>query len=305
MGIRNILRFYFRKLLLRFQSENHKILTLHANQILRANLSNSGINQLSQTEFQVFSQYGEDGIIQYLVNSIEIPNKVFIEFGVEDYTESNTRFLLTNDNWKGLVLDGSSRNIKFIKQDNIYWRHNLTANCTFITTANINDSFRNAGIEGDIGLLSIDIDGNDYWIWEEINVVNPRIVIVEYNSVLGPNLKITTPYNPSFVRGQAHHSNLYFGASIAALCDLASRKGYYFIGSNLNGNNAFFIRNDIRVPFQKKSANEGYVKSQFRESRNEKGQLTFVSGDDRLKQISHLEFFELDSKKNIVLNEIL
>jgi hypothetical protein len=303
--MRNILKFYFRKLLLRLQSEDHKILALSANQVLKANLSDKGITQLSQTEFQVFSQYGEDGIIQFLINRIEIPNKVFIEFGVEDYTESNTRFLLTNNNWTGLVLDGSPRNIKFIRQDNIYWRHNLTAECTFITKNNINDSFTKAGIQGDIGLLSIDIDGNDYWIWDAINVVSPRIVVVEYNSVLGPTLKITTPYDPSFVRSRAHHSNLYFGASLGALCDLATRKGYYFIGSNLNGNNAFFIRNDIQVPFEKKSAAEGYVKSQFRESRNEKGQLTFVAGNERLKQISHLEFFDLDSNRNVALEKIL
>jgi hypothetical protein len=268
-------------------------------------MSGGGVKELQQAEFKVFSQYGEDGIIQYLVNSIEIPSKVFVEFGVEDYTESNTRYLLVNNNWRGLVLDGSNLNIKFIKSDDIYWRYNLDAVRSFITKENINESLTRAGCTGDIGLLSIDIDGNDYWIWNEINVISPRIVIVEYNSVLGPDLKITVPYDPNFVRTQAHYSGLYFGCSLAGLCDLASRKGYYFIGCNSNGNNAFFIRNDLKAPFPTKSAAEGYVKSEFRESKNKSGQLTYLAGDSRLAEIRRLEFYDIDQKKNVVLSEAL
>lgn len=236
---------------------------------------------------------------------MEIPNKVFIEFGVEDYTESNTRFLLVNNNWRGMVLDGSALNIKFIREDPIYWRHNLTAVYSFITRDNINDSIRNAGFSGDVGLLSIDIDGNDFWIWEAITAVSPRIVVIEYNSVLGPVLKVTVPYDPSFVRGKAHYSYLYFGASLAALCDLGSRKGYYFVGCNSIGSNAFFIRNDLKTPLQKKLPQEGYVESQFRDSRDRRGHLNFTSGDDRLKMIKDQEFFDLNSSERVALSKIM
>jgi hypothetical protein len=304
MYIRNLLKHYFRKILFRLQSENHKALTLLANQVLKSNIGND-IKELRQSEFRVFSQYGEDGIIQYLVNCIDIPTKIFVEFGVEDYIESNTRYLLVNNNWQGLILDGSALNVKFIRRDDIYWRHNLEAVRSFITKENINASLTGAGITGDIGLLSIDIDGNDYWIWNEINVISPRIVIVEYNSVLGPELKVTVPYDPNFVRTKAHYSGLYFGSSLAALCDLASKKGYYFIGCNSNGNNAFFIRNDLKVPFSAKTAAEGYVKSEFRESRSQSGKLTFLAGDSRLTEISHLQFYDLGQKKNVLLREAL
>ena len=93
---------------------------------------NSIPTSIEKSEFRVFSQWGEDGIIQALVRSIEIERKIFIEFGVQDYTESNTRFLLVNNNWSGLVIDGSLKNINYIKQDKIYWQHNLKAEYAFI-----------------------------------------------------------------------------------------------------------------------------------------------------------------------------
>jgi hypothetical protein len=119
---------------------------------------------IHDAEFKVFSQFGDDGIIQYLVNIADIPNKTFIEFGVGNYTESNTRFLLANDNWTGLVMDSSEKNIRYIQRDAIYWRHDLTAVSAFVDRENINQLFTDNGFVGEIGLLSIDIDGNDYWI---------------------------------------------------------------------------------------------------------------------------------------------
>ena len=131
--------------------------------ILIGSIKNKGIvNNLIEVEFKVFSQFGEDGIIQYLINSIPIENKIFIEFGVENYKESNTRFLLINNNWKGLLIDSDEKSINSIKNDDIYWKHDIKAVCEFITKENINSIFSSNGFEGDIGLLSIDIDGNDY-----------------------------------------------------------------------------------------------------------------------------------------------
>src|SRR5687767_11515119 len=152
------------------------------------NSQRGSIRSLHEVEFQVFSQWGDDGIIQYLISKIDIPNKTFIEFGVENYKESNTRFLLINNNWSGLVIDGSKNNIDFIKQDIISWGFDIHAKHAFITKENINEllsEFINKGYDSEIGLLSIDIDGNDYWIWNEIKVVNPIIVVVEYNAVFG------------------------------------------------------------------------------------------------------------------------
>src|SRR5258708_2020261 len=169
---------------------------------------------LRDAEFKVFSQFGDDGIIQYLTHRLAPLPDSFVEFGVGNYRESNTRFLLLNNNWRGLVLDEDEASIRFIQQDEIYWRHTLTARQAFITRENIDELLGHAGLGGEIGLLSIDIDGNDYWVWEKITIIDPVIVIIEYNSVLGPNLAVTIPYQPRFARHRAHYSGLFWGASL-------------------------------------------------------------------------------------------
>jgi hypothetical protein len=244
--------------------------------------------RLRETEFKVFSQWGDDGIIQYLIHQVPLPNDTFIEFGVESYEESNTRFLLMNNNWRGLVMDGNPANIDHIRQGEISWRHDLTAKAAFITRENINDLIVEAGFRGPVGILSIDIDGNDYWVWEAIAVVNPAIVIVEYNAVFGPDRAACVPYDPHFVRSRAHWSNLFWGCSLAALCALAERKGFAFVGCNSNGNNAYFVQRGLASNLRELRPREGFVASRFRDSRDPEGRLTFVSGDARFALISDL-----------------
>lgn len=240
------------------------------------------INSLADVEFSVFSQFGDDGIIQWLIHRIPNLSKTFVEFGVEDYQEANTRFLLVNDNWRGLVMDGSSRNIGAIRQDPISWRHDLQSTHAFITAENIDQLLLNHGFKEDIGLLHIDIDGNDYWVWRGITATRPAITIVEYNSVFGAEREITVPYDPTFNRTTKHSSNLYFGASLPALCELARSKGYDFVGSNSAGNNAYFVRSDLRHGLKPLTAAEGYVVSKFAESRDTKGRMTYLRGEKRL-----------------------
>ena len=234
-------------------------------------------DQIRAAEFAVYSQWGEDGIVQHLLRHVPISQKVFVEFGVENYLEANTRFLMVKDNWAGLVMDGSQQNIDFVRQDDISWRFDLKAQQAFITRENINDLIRANGISGEIGLLSIDIDGNDYWVWEAIDVVTPAIVIVEYNHRFGSERAVAVPYVADFQRTKAHHSNIYYGASLAALCKLGSRKGYAFVGCTMAGNDAFFVRRDLKpdaLPELTPAA--GFVQGKFREARDEKGRLAFL-----------------------------
>lgn len=246
-----------------------------------------------RAEFRVFSQWGEDGTIQYLLERVPIERPVFVEFGVENYTESNTRFLLTNNRWSGLVIDGSAENIDYIRRDPIYWAANLKAEQAFITKDNINELLSSNGIAGDIGLLSVDIDGNDYWVWQAIDTIAPRIVICEYNSQFGPTAEVTTPYDAAFVRDTAHFSKIYYGASIRALCSLAARKGYSLVASNSAGNNVFFVRNDLLGSLPVLSPEQAYRRAQFREYHDENGQLTFDDFETRLRKISHLSLYDL------------
>jgi len=260
--------------------------------------------EIANTEFRVYSQWGEDGIIQHLINKIEIPNKIFVEFGVENYTESNTRFLLQNDNWSGLVIDGSEKNIEYIKNDPIYWRYNLKAYEAFITKENIDNLIKQNGITGDIGLLSVDIDGNDFWVWRAIECISPRIVVCEYNSHFGDTHTISVPYDESFVRSEKHYSYIYYGASIAALEFLGKEKGYTLVASNEAGNNIFFIRDDLMGNFKAVTAKEAYHSAQFREARNQEGALTFDSFHENCKIISQEQMVDVSNNKLITLGDL-
>lgn len=272
--------------------------------IERRQLSRMALSDLKEAEYKVFSQWGEDGIVQHLIHSIAIENPVFVEFGVQDYTESNTRYLLINDNWRGLVLDGGEDNIAYIKKDPVYWRYNLKAECAFIDRDNVNLIIKECGLFGDIGLLSVDIDGNDYWVWKSIDVISPRIVICEYNSIFGPIERISVPYSPSFIRTESHYSNLYYGASISALTELAKSKGYSLVGGNKAGNNVFFVRADLMGQLTECSPQDAYVESNFRESRDRKGKFSYLSMDHRLKLIKDLPMINVDNMKEYKIKHI-
>ena len=172
------------------------------------------VTDLAQVEFRVFSQFGDDGIVQYLTRRLAPPDS-FVELGAEDYTEAATRLLLLKDNWRGLIVDSSPEHMSAVRGDELYWRHDLTTVEAFVTAENVEELLARRTF-GEIGLLSIDLDGNDYWVWEAVTA-EPAIVVVEYNSVFGGERRVVVPYAPGFERTQAHWSNLYWGASLPAL----------------------------------------------------------------------------------------
>jgi hypothetical protein len=264
------------------------------------------VQSLQEVEFKVFSQWGEDGIIDWLIERTSIPHNLhtFVEFGVESYREANTRFLLENRNWRGLVMDGSEDALTALKRDPLFWQYNLKANAAFITRENINDLLLGAGFSGDIGLLSVDIDGVDYWVWEAIDVISPIICICEYNAVLGDLHAISVPYDPYFMASSSHYSGLYLGASIAALRHLADRKGYKFLGTTLAANDAFFVRQDYAHCFEGALRSHIALPSKFRCARDQHGQLSYVGGLDRLNLISHLPVVKVGTGEVVKLSDL-
>lgn len=284
--------------------ETFKVLQNQARQLAEQNKLKQDIKSLGEVEFQAFSQRGEDGILQYIIGRIEIPNRIFIEFGVEDYTESNTRLLLMANSWSGLVIDGDAANVRFIKEDFIYWKYDITALHSFITKENIDTLITSYTSCRDIGLLSVDIDGNDYWVWEAIVSVSPRIVVCEYNSAFGPSKKVSVPYDSGFVRGRAHYSELYWGASLAAFCSLAEKKGYDFIGTAEAGVNAFFVRKDCSAPFRKFTPEAGFRESQNRDSKDRNGRLSFLRHGERLDIIKEMPVVDVISGQSHSIREL-
>ena len=283
-------------------SDKNKVLI--ANNIISSKKTLNSIYDLGDVEFSCFSQWGEDGIINWLISKIPSIPKKFIEFGVENYQESNTRLLLYLHNWQGLVIDSSDDHIKDIKTQEISWRYQLNAVCSHITKDNINKLLQNNKMTSDIGLLSIDIDGNDYYVWQSIDIIKPVIVVVEFNAVLGDIHSITVPYKSDFFRQKAHYSNLYFGASLRALINLGKNKGYTFIGTNTNGVNAFFIRNDFASEITSLLSSVSAYPSMIREARGVDGNLMLLGGLDRFEIIKDCQFFNLLTKESTNIQKL-
>ncbi len=281
-----------------------KQLLLQALNAAKANRTLGHLPSLDQAEFCAFSQWGEDGIIDWLVERLPGIPQSFVEFGVTDYRESNTRLLLQLRNWRGLVIDGSSSHIGNIRSQDIYWRYELTATCAFIDKDNINTLLADTGFRGEIGLLSVDIDGNDYWVWQAIEVVNPVIVICEYNAVLGDVYSLSVPYDPAFQRTRAHHSNLYFGASLQAMIALGKCKGYTFVGTTSTGCNAFFVRNDRALSVIDALGSVLSYPSRVREHRDIKSCLLFTSGLERSCVIENLPLVNTETSASTTLAQL-
>jgi hypothetical protein len=191
---------------------------------------------------KVFSQNDEDGIIEEIFKRIGAGKRTFIEFGVETGKECNTVKLLL-EGWRGLWIDSDATAITEIRRTLSTYLGSGALNLrqAMVNAENINGLFEQAGMLGEIDLLSIDIDFNDYWVWKAIEVVKPRVVVIEYNATLRPPLSLVVPYSPS---GQWDGTN-YFGASLEALVKLGKTKGYSVVGCNFSGANAFFVRDDL------------------------------------------------------------
>lgn len=252
--------------------------------------------QAEDAEFRVFSQFGDDGILQYILRRVDIMSRTFVEFGVESYAESNTRFLAEGFGWTGWAFDVTDNHIHFVRDSGLSWRQGIRASVARIDAENVNEVFTAAGVEAGLSLLSIDVDGIDYWIWRALSVVEPRIVVVEYNSMFGPDLKVTVPYDPSFDRASAHFSHLYFGASLSALCALAHSKGYILVASNAAGVNAFFVRADVAGELRPLRPADVWRRSVVRESRAPDGSLTHLDPHiEGLALLKDLPLLNLDT----------
>lgn len=279
-------------------------LILQASLLARDNRSRTALPGLHEAGFAAFSQWGEDGMLDWLIERLPGIPRSFVEFGVGDYRESNTRLLLQLRNWRGLVIDGSAAHIADIRSQELYWRHELTALQSFIDRDNINTLIAAGGMRGEIGLLSVDIDGNDYWVWQAIDVVQPAIVVAEFNAVFGDRHALTVPYRADFQRGRAHHSQLYFGASLPALFKLGRSKGYRFIGTGLFGCNGFFIREDLVDKVLPALEGIWAFPTRAREARDEQGQLLFTIGAARATTIATMPVVDFANSREVALGEL-
>ncbi len=197
--------------------------------------------RLEKFGYSCYSQHDEDGIIQEIIRRTEGGPKTFVEFGAGDGMENNT-LLLLKQGWSGLWIDAGAENAFSIRNrfEGSIQSGTLTFLEKMITRENINELI-GSRYQGEIGFLSVDVDGNDYYIWESISVISPRIVAIEYNAKFPPPIKWSITYDPEHVWDGSD----YMGASLAAIADLGCRKNYQLVGCNINGTNAFFVRKDL------------------------------------------------------------
>lgn len=260
---------------------------------------------LRDSEFRVYSQWNEDGILNFMTRHLHIPNRTFVEIGVEDYRECNSRFLAEHGNWSGLAIDGGASHARFIKNSGLDWRFGVRPVCAFVTAENINDLIADHGLAGDIGLLSIDVDGVDYWLFDAVSIVQPRIVVVEYNALFGPVATVTVPYDPGFTWDRAHWSKMYHGASLAALVHLADAKGYDFVGCESHGVNAFFVRRDLVHDLERGDAVRDFVPSRFPVGRSQRGEIDiWKSPAEKLSTLQDLPLFDVFSRETVRVGDI-
>ena len=199
---------------------------------------------LTGAEFKVFSQNGEDGVIAEIFRRIGTTDRYFVEFGIGNGSEGNCVFLADVLGWSGLFMEGSGTHYSGLQRK--YANRDAVATVQAVVRPDtINALFRAADVPETFDLLSIDIDGNDYWVWEALAAFSPRVVVVEYNGLLSNDACLVQPYNPH----SAWEGTDFYGASLGALRSLAKRKGYVLVHTELSGTNAFFVQDELAVHF--------------------------------------------------------
>jgi len=218
--------------------------------MLYRNQDGQGHSPLSSYGFNNFSQFEEDGILLYIFARIGETNRKVLELGAGSARECMASNLIINHNWEGFLVDGSEKNqkmgLEFFKNF-----HNTSISqpeflVRWITAENVNEICRDFEISGEIDLLSIDIDGNDYWVLEALDRVSPRVIVLELQNAIPPNHSVTRPYLSDFdLHNYSGIERSFRGASISAFDRLLKGRGYMLIGTTNNGVNAFFVKSDI------------------------------------------------------------
>lgn len=212
---------------------------LHSSELLRLELLKNS-NSLNKKEQKIYSQHGEDGIILEIFKRIGMTNQKFFEFGAGDDYENNTIILLSQG-WSGIWVDGGAKNIEALKNNfsKTSARDRIMIKQDILTSKNINEFIKQNNIDNDIDFISIDIDGNDYYVWKAMNI-KPRAICVEFNSSFPPSTYFLDEERETF-----WNNTMWFGANITAFNELAKEKGYTLVCVDSSGANLFFVRNDL------------------------------------------------------------
>lgn len=260
---------------------------------------------LWDASFSVYSQNGEDGILSYLVRKLEILRPSIIEFGAGDFSECNSRFLVEFFNASSFLVDGNSSLVSNVQKSRLMGKATLAAKQEWITRENAKQIFHEgAEMLGGIDIVSLDLDGMDYWVLSTLPLENVSILVIEFNAVLSTRLAVTVPYDSNFNRSRGHFSNLYYGASLKAFCDFLRPKNFHLVGTTLQGSNAFFVRSEKLHIFKELQIDLlVFQDSRSRESRDLSGNLTYLTGEARADVIRNCELINLETGGTLPVSE--
>lgn len=290
---------FFRKSKKRFI--NKIVFLLGSNIIQNSRKNYNSAKSLYDVEVKVFSQNGEDGILDFIIKKLNITRPNFIEIGVQDYLESNTRFIYESYYPSGLIID-CQKNLNSIVRQNInLWKGDLRIVEKFITSKNAEDTILQ-NCDFNVDIFSLDIDGIDYWVIKNLSEkINPKVFVVEYNPIFGSQIEVTVPDIDDFSRENYHYSHLCYGASLRAFNELFKKKGYYLLGVNRLRNNAFFISNKFSkkefFPNILDTSFSDFTNSLVRESRSKDGNLDFKTKKERKKVIEECYIIDVSNGK--------
>ena len=289
-----------------FSESRNPRFALGQSSLLASRAASPHFKNLWDAEVKVYSQWGEDGILDFLVSKLGISKPKVLEIGAGNFTECNSRFLVENLNASVVAIDGRKDLLKSIDTSELKWKSHILGIETWVTPENINALITqgNQFMQG-IDVFSLDLDGNDYWIIEKAELSNIKVIVVEYNPLFGRRFEVTVPRDDAFDRTVKHESWLYFGASLLAFVGVLKRKGFTFVGTNRVGNNAFFIASDKEnlIPFKPDPTDSVYYDWRIRESRGPGNKLNFLSGLARQSVMSNLQLVDLVNNKLITVGE--
>jgi hypothetical protein len=264
---------------------------------------------LWDAEVKVFSQWGEDGILDYLFDLVGATKPRIIEYGVGNFTECNSRFAAEHRSASVYAVDMREDLVQKVKNLDIFWRNTIFPVCDFVTpeTAKMHQEIAESKFGG-IDLISLDLDGNDYWILQSLDFSNVQIVVCEYNPLYGANVACTVERNDFFDRTKEHFSWLHYGMSLRAAIDLLALSELTFIGTNRAGNNAFFVKQEfvksLNFNLPNKNDLDEFVDWRVRESRDMTGKLSFLSKLDAIKAISECKVMDLTTSEIYSVGQI-
>jgi len=275
--------------------------------ILASRLSYGNVKYLVDTEVKIFSQWGEDGILDFLCAKLEIDRPRIIEIGVGDFSECNSRYLIYSRSASVVAVDIDEKLSSSLAIRHAAWRTSLTP---LIYEANSDNArsliSKSREILDEIDILIIDIDGIDFWVLRELNLEEVKVIVVEYNSFFGSSASVSVPNFENFNRYKYHHSGAYYGASLGAFHNFLSQSGYTFLGVNRQCTNAFFVNtefrnlfNELRIPPLKNCA----LKT-VRDLRGEKGEMTYKDTSITEEEFGKLALINTISMEKFLVSEI-